>query len=159
MREALSWALESEVAELGLRLAGALWRFWWMRGYYDEGRRWLEEALTKDTRASAARAKALEAVGWLADDQGDIDRAVAAAEEGLNLSAEAEIQSSVAAPFLRILGSAAGIRGDHERAAQLYEESLELSREAGDTRSVASSLLQLGNVTSERGDYEEAKGF
>jgi hypothetical protein len=26
-------------------------------------------------------------------------------------------------------------------------------------RSVASSLLQLGNVTSERGDYEGAKGF
>ena len=44
-------------------------------------------------------AKALEAVGWLAYDQGDIDRAVAAAEEGLRLSAEAEIQGSVAASF------------------------------------------------------------
>jgi tetratricopeptide (TPR) repeat protein len=142
MREALSRALDAEEAELGLRLAGALWRFWWMRGYYDEGRRWLEAALAKDSRASAARAKALEAVGWLADDQGDIDRAVAAAEEGLSLSAIAEI--SDAAPFLRILGSAASIRGDHERAAQLYEESLALGREAGDMRSVASSLLQLG---------------
>jgi predicted ATPase len=80
MREALSRALDAEEAELGLRLAGALWRFWWMRGYYDEGRRWLEAALAKDSRASAARAKALEAVGWLADDQGDIDLAVAAAE-------------------------------------------------------------------------------
>jgi predicted ATPase/class 3 adenylate cyclase len=152
MREALSWALDGE--EAGLRLAGALWRFWWLRGYYHEGRRWLEEALAKDTRASAARIKALEAVGWLADDQGDIDRAVAAAEEGLSLSAGAD-----AAPFLRILGSAASIRGDHQRAARLYEESLALSREAGDTRSVASSLLQLGNVTSERGDYEGAKGY
>jgi tetratricopeptide (TPR) repeat protein len=159
MREALSWALDGEEVELGLRLAGALWRFWWIRGHYHEGRRWLEEALAKDSRVSAARAKALEAVGWLADDQGDIDRAVAAAEEGLDLSAEAGIQSSVAAPFLRILGSAAVIRGDHERAARLYEESLALSREAEDTRSVASSLLQLGNVTSERGDYEGAKGF
>ena len=157
MREALSRALAGEDAELGLRLAGALWRFWWMKGYYDEGRRWLEEALAKDGRASAARAKALEAVGWLADDQGDIARAVAAAEEGLSLSAGAE--NSDAAPFLRILGSAASIRGDHERAAQLYAESLALSREAGDRRSVASSLLQLGNATSERGDYEEAKRF
>jgi predicted ATPase len=80
MTEALSRALDAEEAELGLRLAGELWRFWWMRGYYDEGRRWLEAALAKDSRASAARAKALEAVGWLADDQGDIDLAVAAAE-------------------------------------------------------------------------------
>jgi predicted ATPase/class 3 adenylate cyclase len=158
MREALSWALAGEEAGLGLRLAGALWLFWWIRGYYHEGRRWLEEALAKDTRASAARAKALEAVGWLADDQGDIDRAVAAAEEGLGLSAGAE-SSIDAAPFLRILGSAAGIRGDHERAEQLYEESLALSQRAGNTRGVALSLLQVANVTSERGDYEGAKGL
>jgi predicted ATPase/class 3 adenylate cyclase len=154
MREALSWALAGEEAGLGLRLAGALWRFWWLRGYYHEGRRWLEEALAKETRTSAARAKALEAVGWLADDQGDIDRAVAAAEEGLGLSTGAD-----AAPFLLILGSAAGIRGDHERAEQLYEESLTLSREARDTQNIASSLLQLGNVKGERGDYEGARRY
>jgi predicted ATPase len=157
MRAALSWTLESEEAERGLRLAGALWRFWWMRGHYIEGRRWLEEALAKDSRTSAARAKALEAVGWLADEQGDIDRAVAAAEEGLSLSAGTEIID--AAPFLRTLGSAAYVRGDHERAAQLYDESLALSREARDERGVASSLLQLGNVLSDRGDHDKAKRF
>ena len=41
MRAALSWALESEEAELGLKLASSLWQFWDMRGYYGEGRRWL----------------------------------------------------------------------------------------------------------------------
>jgi predicted ATPase/class 3 adenylate cyclase len=159
MRAALSWTLESEEAELGLRLAGTLWRFWWMRGHYGEGRRWLEEALAKDGRPSAVRAKALEAVGWLADDQGDIDRAVAAAEEGLRISARIEVHSRVTASFLRMLGSAAYVRGDHDQAAQLYEESLALSREARDERSVASSLLQLGNVSGDRGDHEEAKTF
>jgi predicted ATPase/class 3 adenylate cyclase/Tfp pilus assembly protein PilF len=159
MRAALSWTLESEEAEPGLRLAGALWQFWDMRGYYGEGRRWLEEALAKNGRALEARAKALEAVGWLADVQGDIDRAVAAAEEGLSLSARATIQSSVTASFIRILGSAAYVRGDHERAAQLYVESLALSREARDERGVASSLHQLGNVLSDRGDHEAAKKF
>ena len=159
MRAALSWTLEAEEAEPGLRLAGALWRFWDMRGYYGEGRRWLEEALAKDGRASGARVKALEGVGWLADLQGDIDRAVAAAEEGLNLSARVKIQSSDRASFLRILGSAAYVHGDHEQAAQLYEESLALSREARDERGIASSLLQLGNVSSDLGDHEEAKTF
>lgn len=159
MRAALSWTLESEETELGLRLAGTLWRFWYARGYYGEGRRWLEEALAKDGRASAVRAKALEAVGWLADDQGDIDRAVAAAEEGLRVSARVEIESRVTASFLRMLGSAAYVRGDHDQAAQLYEESLTLSREAGDERSVASSLLRLGNVSSDRGDHGEANEF
>jgi len=159
MRAALSWALDSEDAELGLRLAGTLWRFWWMRGHYGEGRRWLEEALARDGGGPAARARALEAVGWLADDQGDIDRAVAAAEEGLRISARANISSRVTVSFLRMLGSAAYVRGDHEKAARLYEESLTLSREARDDRSVASSLLQLGNVAGDRGDHEEAKEF
>jgi predicted ATPase/class 3 adenylate cyclase len=160
LRAALSWALaQEEEVELGLRLAGALWRFWHLRGYYSEGRRWLENALAQDGRSSAARVKALKAVGWLADDQGDIDRAVAAAEEGLRLSAEAEIQKSAAAPFLRILGSAAYVRRDYERATQLFEESLALSQEVGDEKGVASSLHQLGNVLSDKGDYQRAKAI
>ena len=45
MRAALTWALERKEVELALRLGGALWWFWWMRGHNSEGRRWLEEAL------------------------------------------------------------------------------------------------------------------
>ena len=33
-----------------LRLAAALWRFWWQRGYLSEGRRWLEQALADGER-------------------------------------------------------------------------------------------------------------
>src|SRR5215203_5046223 len=159
MRAVLTWTLEAGETELGLRLAGALWRFWYARGHYHEGRRWLEETLARDGGASAARVKALEAVGWLADDQGDIDRAVAAAEEGLQISARTNIPSRVTASFLRMLGSAAYVRGDHGQATQHYQESLALSREARDERSVASSLLRLGNVSSDQGDHESAKEF
>jgi predicted ATPase/class 3 adenylate cyclase len=159
MRAALSWTLQAEETELGLQLAGALWQFWDMRGYYTEGRRWLEEALARDGGAPETRARVLEGVGWLADVQGDIDRAVAAAEEGLRLSAQTRAQTNTRASFLRILGSAAYVRGDHRQAARLYEESLALSRRASDERGVASSLHQLGNVSSDRGDYEEAKKY
>jgi tetratricopeptide (TPR) repeat protein len=93
-------------------------------GYFDEGRRWLEQALAKGSRASSARAKALDGVGWLAFNLGDIDRAVAAAEEGLKLRAQVELEASAAASLLRILGIAAEIRGDHERATELFEEAL-----------------------------------
>ena len=158
MRAALSWALEHEEAELALRLGGALRWFWNMGGYYGEGRSWLEAALAKEGRASAqARAKALEGVGWLANQQGDLDRAEAAAEEGLKLSAEAGLGEVVAADFQNVLGDAARHRGDYERAAELLEKSLALHRAAEDTRGVAWSLGNLANVSSDHGNYERAK--
>jgi tetratricopeptide (TPR) repeat protein len=102
--------------------------FWRARGYYREGRGWLEQALAKDGRASVvARAKALEALGWTAIDLGDMEGAETAAEEGLELSKEAGIEGSHVASFRKILGKVAGIRGDYERAAELFEESLALA--------------------------------
>src|SRR5262249_50277201 len=48
-----------------LRLAGALWEFWHARGYWDEGRQWLERALAAapDTGPSVERARALAGAG------------------------------------------------------------------------------------------------
>ena len=153
----LSWSLEGEDPELGLRLAVALWRFWRARGHYDEGRGWLERYLAKADLASAeVRARALEAAGCLAYDQGDLERAVVAAEEGLELGDRAEIELSRVASFRGILGAVAGIRGDYDRAAELFEESLALYRQAGDGRGIANSLLGMGNVSSYLGDRERA---
>ena len=158
MRAAFSWLLEDGDIELVLRLAGALRRFWHVRGYFDEGRRWLEQALAKGSRASAsARAKALDAVGGLAHDQGDIDRAEAAAQEGLKLNGRADIESGLVASFRRTLGITAEREGDYKRATELYEESLALYREVEDKWGIAASLLSLGNVLVVRKEHERAK--
>jgi predicted ATPase/class 3 adenylate cyclase len=86
MRAALSWALERREAEVALRLGGALWLFWFVRGYHSEGRRWLQEALAVDEPGSpVSRAMALAGVGWLAFEQGELDRAQEAYEEGLEV--------------------------------------------------------------------------
>src|SRR3712207_6838756 len=42
---ALQTAIEERQVEVAARLAAALWRFWWMRGYLTEGRRWLAQVL------------------------------------------------------------------------------------------------------------------
>jgi predicted ATPase/DNA-binding SARP family transcriptional activator/DNA-binding CsgD family transcriptional regulator len=158
MRAALSWTVEDEEAELALRLVGALRWFWRARGYYGEGRRWLEQALSEEGRTSAtARAKALDGVGWLASEQHDIDRVQAAAEEGLKLSEEAGIGGVILANFKNLLGEAAWLQGDCERAAELFEEGLGLHREARNTRGVAWSVCSLAAVSSDRGDYERSK--
>ncbi|MGH2604646.1 MAG: ATP-binding protein, partial [Dehalococcoidia bacterium] len=45
LRAALSWLIDSGAAEDALRLATALLRFWYTRGYLSEGRDWLERVL------------------------------------------------------------------------------------------------------------------
>ncbi len=158
VRAALTWSMEHGEVELALRLGGALRWFWNMGGYYGEGRNWLEAVLAKEGPASAqARARALEGVGWLANQQGDLNRAEATAEEGLTLSAEAGLGEVVAAGFQNVLGDAARHRGDYERAVELLEKSLALHRAVNDTRGVAWSLGSLATVSTDLGNYEQAK--
>jgi ATP/maltotriose-dependent transcriptional regulator MalT len=158
IRVALSWSLERGEPELALRLVGALGWFWRGRGFYGEGRRWVEEALEKGSGKSATiTAKALGVASFLAENQGDMDRAQAAAEEGLRLSAEAGLGSVVTADFQNLLAAVAEIRGDYERATELLEEGLALHRESGDGMRVAWSLGNLANVVSAQGDFERAK--
>src|SRR5262249_7027716 len=48
LRAALEWSHAiPEKIDIELRLAGALWWFWYFRSYADEGRRWLEEAIAR----------------------------------------------------------------------------------------------------------------
>jgi len=159
MRAAFIWLLDVGDIESGLRLAGALRRFWHVRGYFEEGRGRLEQALAQDGRPSvSAKAKALEAVAGLAHDQGDIDRARAAAQEGLELCAGSDTGSGRVASFRRTLGITAEREGDYERATELHEESLALYREAGmiGTSPLPSSAWPMswwcGKSTSGRGN-------
>jgi predicted ATPase/class 3 adenylate cyclase len=155
MRAALSWALERKEAEMALRLGGALWLFWFVRGYHSEGRRWLQEALAIDERGSSgSRAMALAGVGWLAAHQGDLDRAEEACEEGLQLLADEPGEARRC--LLVFLGWVAREREDYRRATQLFEESLALSQQMGDTYWHATSLSNLALVSHYRRDAERA---
>jgi predicted ATPase/DNA-binding CsgD family transcriptional regulator len=84
LRAALGWAIEHHAGKLAQRMTGALQPFWFARGYWSEGRRWLEEALALDTDATPAiRAKALYGAGLLARFQGDAARARMLCEQSL----------------------------------------------------------------------------
>jgi predicted ATPase/class 3 adenylate cyclase/Flp pilus assembly protein TadD len=155
MRVALSWALEHKEAEVAIRLGGALWLFWFVRGYNSEGRRWLQEALAIDGRGSSdSRAMALAGVGWLAAHQGDLDRAQEACEEGLQLTANEA--SEARRCLLVFLGWVAREREDYGRATQLFEESLALSKQMSDTYWHATSLSNLALVSHYLRDSERA---
>jgi predicted ATPase/DNA-binding CsgD family transcriptional regulator/Tfp pilus assembly protein PilF len=156
MRSALSWALERGETELGLRLGGALGMFWHAHGHLGEGRKWLEAALAKDGRASVAvRIEALKALFWLVFDQWDLKRARTVAEEAMELSAETEIGSSLAASLRIMLAGPAWVRGDYGKARDLLDESLAISRKSDDKVTIAEALFQLGGVLGETAPAKE----
>jgi predicted ATPase/class 3 adenylate cyclase len=155
MRAALSWALEQSEAELALGLGGALWGFWSIRGHNSEGRRWLEEALAAEGRGSPeSRAMALAGVGMLAWEQGDLDRAEEACEEGLELLVHEASEAKL--NLLICSGWVALSREEYGRATELFEEILALSRETKVGWATADSLMSLATVSHFRGDSVRA---
>ena len=156
LRAALGWAREAGAAEAGLRLAGALWRFWLMRGHFHEGRAWLEGALASaEGAAPNARAEALQGAGVLAAEQGDYGRAAALFTGSLALRREMGDRRG-SARTLSNLGIVVYEQGEYGRATALHEEALALCRELGDRRGIAIALCNLGLVALEQGEYAQA---
>jgi predicted ATPase/DNA-binding SARP family transcriptional activator/DNA-binding CsgD family transcriptional regulator len=160
LRAALSWVLERGQAELGLRFGGALWQFWFARGYLSEGIRWMEQALAGGDRPAApARVKALEGMGWLTQRQGDTEQAEAAYGEMLKVSRELGDKGNVATA-LNSLGILAVTRGDNEQARALLEENLSVLKELENVRDTATTLKRFHALSllgilaiNQEGDY------
>ncbi|HET9224497.1 MAG TPA: tetratricopeptide repeat protein, partial [Roseiflexaceae bacterium] len=144
-------------AELGIRLAAALWVFWWKHGYFSEGRAWLASALAQaDAQAPAtARAKAMHGAGSLALAQHDFEAAASLLEAALALC-QGLGDKRRCAWVISELGHLALYQGEDERAAKRYAESLALSRELGDTYNSAWALSHLGTVALHHGALDQA---
>jgi predicted ATPase/class 3 adenylate cyclase len=158
LRAALNWSVERGEAEAGLRLAGAIWRFWLMRGYLAEGRRWLETLLKMSSGVPAiVRANALWGAGDLVVfGQGDYAPGRLFYEESLALWREVGDKRGIA-KLLNSLGVLAGNLGDQGTARARHEESLSIRREWGDQREIAVSLNNLGRVAYRQGDFATAR--
>jgi predicted ATPase/DNA-binding SARP family transcriptional activator len=158
LRAALDWARGHGETIIGLRLAGALGRFWQSRGYAGEERGWVDELLSAAAAGAAApplRAAALVTAGALAQVQGDYPRAILRYEEALALLREAGDVPATARP-LSALGTLAYERGDFTRAAALHGQALLVQRAGGDSAGIATSLNNLAIVAANQGHYARA---
>jgi len=150
MRAALGWALAGGDGALGVRMAGALGRYWERRGHLSEGRQWLERALDGREGPPDARAKALNAAGWLAYRQSAHDHAVALAEESIALYRAVGDADGVA-QALNTLGAALLRRGEAPPPPARPPP-----RPRGDRAGVAASVTNLGLVAEYEGDFARA---
>jgi non-specific serine/threonine protein kinase len=155
VRAALAWLREQGRAEAVLRLAGALTRFWRLRGWYGEGAAHLVAGLAlPGTVAPEVRAKALTGACELADWQGDYVPAVAAGEQAVAIWRTLDDGPGLAQALMSL--SLALIQVDVERAETIAAESLDLFRSLGDDRHAAAVLDCLGVAAYARGDYAAA---
>ena len=143
-----------------LAACGGFWRFWSVRGYYSEGREYLEKLLNRqdEQTVSAARAKALYGAGVLAYSQADYVSARTRYAESLSIRRDLGDRQG-AAEVLGSLGTVAYDHGDYGAARALYEESLSICRDLGDLEGVAWSLGSLANVAHPQGEYASARAL
>jgi hypothetical protein len=113
IRAALRWALDADAAEIGLRTASAMWRYWHYWSALREGRHWLEALLELPSAAGATRSRA-----------GGLD-ALAGLLYWLGLVSDAERCYAEALAAYREVG-------DDQRVAEVIESSSWSAVAAGD---------------------------
>jgi predicted ATPase/class 3 adenylate cyclase len=158
IQAALETATRHVEPNAALRIAVAFGWFWERRGYWTEGRQWLERALTGSGGDDGLRTRAHMRAGELAQLQSDHD------------NAQEHFDTALAG--YRALGDAAGIaqaiyyqgmgafrRGDHNRARELLEEGLAIARAAGEERVANEILYGIGSVHFAIGEYDRSRAI
>jgi len=144
LRAALHIAVEDDHGNEGLRLAGALGRFWEVRGHFSEGRNWLRALLAQSTDAPASiRIRALLATVRMAARLNEEQDERTTAEECLLISQDVGDKCGVARS-LNALGIVATDLGDYEQARARYDSSLAIGRAIGDKHIIADTICNLG---------------
>ena len=156
LRAAFEWLLSRPSSEMALRLAQSLWPYWTGRGYYSEGREWLERALSQSQQAAPLmRIKAVLGAGAMAFSQDDYSPAAALVEHGLELArTHGEVGWSTFA--LAALGHIAWHRGEPTKAQQLCSASVVSVQTVREPWIIAFALAQCAAVAWHEHDYDRA---
>ena len=155
IRAALAWSIEKE-PELALRTASSLRIFWEVRGHFNEGARWLDDALDRAPDAAPEqRLKALSVSGTIWFRLGELGLSRERYETALALARDADDDFWVAR-LLCDVGTVAAARQDFDEASTLLEESAALFRQLELPARLAIVLANIGHIEAERGNYPRA---
>ena len=157
VRAALRWSIETGEAEPGLRIVGAIWRFWQVRNHLAEGRRWAERVLSLPAAAerTSARAKGVLALGSLAYYLQDVDTVRVSYREGLDIAREigderAEAEAAYSLAFAHLIDQ------DLIGARELLQLAREIHERLGDPIRQALAKAGLGLIAEREGNLDDA---
>jgi predicted ATPase/DNA-binding CsgD family transcriptional regulator len=168
LRTALRWCLDTGDAAQGLRLGGALWWFWLVRGHLREGYDWLMALLalpgaevSPDAHlavlgGASARAKALTGAGHLTGFLRDTEGAEALFRQALAVARGIGDRRGTRDALFG-LGGHGATRASTPAMRALLEEALALSRELGDDFMIGWALNSLGSFVFRQGDWPAAR--
>ncbi len=160
LRAALDWAQAHGCEEAVVRLGGALWWFWYLRGYRDEGRRWLDAMLRAEpdppgTLDARRWGQALQGAGWLAA----LQRAYAPATTLLERALDVTVQTGDTARQAVVLLDVANVarkQGQYGQAIELFERAAAVARRLGQQCLEAAALGDAGATWHNAGDERRA---
>ncbi len=157
-RNALDWAIHTR-PEAALRICAGLAGFWDLRGYLNEGRKWISSALdaVQDISPTPAYVEALYWAAWLAARQTDIEHYIEYQEKVLALSEQIGYQRGIAKGLHGLGLIKENIQGKPEQADILYTQSLRLWRAVEDTLGIGQALGPLAARALHQHNYMEAE--
>jgi non-specific serine/threonine protein kinase len=158
IRTALRHLLENQDIDGGQLLAGALGRFWLLRGYFSEGEDWLHRilALPGAEARTGGRARCLYVLASLQLNRGDYSAAEMADREALSIWLESGDAAGESWALFG-LGQLARLRGEYAAARELLSDGVVASRTGGQVVAEVNCLNALADVAFDQSDDAEAR--
>jgi len=159
LRAALTWNVEDGgLTKVQLNLAVVLWRFWLVRGYWEEGLSCLQRVSSVESVGpfAAERSRAFNSCGHFACSLGKYAEASRHYEQSLAIRRELGDERGVAAT-LNNLGIVYLYQREYESAGPLFQEALQLFRKLGHEGAAATCLSNLAAVHNSKGAYDVAE--
>ena len=142
--------------ETALRIATALYPYWWVRGHVREGSERVSRPLEQGAGSPALRAQAFHVLAGLHWLTGDGTAAQASAETGIELGTAAGALEAVLGCHT-VLGIVARDSGELATARRHYEQSGKIAEELGLIEDVTIANTNLADLALAAGDLEEAR--
>ncbi len=186
IRTALTWSLESDQIEDGLRIAIAIYQFWSIRDYVEEGSAWLERLLVQadESVSAVVWANALAYAAFLAGfrgnseaqkrygdeaaelaetlgDEGQPSLAWSRASEAYAQGRPGPLPAGRSALVWALTAQAYGARavGDYQTEFALYKRAIQLHRESGERHILGVALSTASFAAMSLGKYDEARAM
>lgn len=160
LRSVLGWAKQSGQTDLGLLVAGRMWRFWLFRGLLAEGRLWLGDLLMLAAEVpTIPRVKAILGLAGLCYWQGDWEGAETHYREAVTVLGELDEWWLELEALVGLAMTVACHRGDPEEAAPFDQRVQALVAQREDPLATGFAMATSAMVRLFTGDLEGSRRY